>query len=64
VVVCGDSVIDAAVPPCDHTNVPPATFDVAVKVPLVPSHITIFGTVIIGNGVTVTVLAVSYVVVA
>jgi hypothetical protein len=55
-VACGDSVIDAVLPPCDHVNVPPATFAVAVKVPVAPSQIIMFGTVIIGNGVTVTVL--------
>jgi hypothetical protein len=36
--------------------VPPAIFAVAVNVPVAPSQIIIFGTVIIGNGVIVTVL--------
>jgi hypothetical protein len=36
--------------------VPPPTFAVAVNVPVAPSQIIMFGTVIIGNGVTVTVL--------
>jgi hypothetical protein len=55
--VFGDTFIDAPVKlPGLHVNVPPAIFVVAVNVAVCPEHIVTPGTVIVGEGFTVTVI--------